>query len=209
MGGIDILVNNAGTYQTVAETDKFPDEDFLYMTKMNTHSVFFMTKNALPFLQKSRGVVLATGSEAGMLGQPKCTPYGASKGWIHGFMRGLALEQAQYGVRVNVVAPGPIDTEWHDTEVSSMTEKMEKDILAGTPMGRRGTVEEAANIFAFIASDEASFVTGAIYYVDGGISIGRGPIGNDVPDEFKQPPKVSLDLDNTYSGMDNKKIKSL
>lgn len=208
-GRLDILVNNAGTFQTVAATSDFPSEDFDYMTRMNVRSVFLMTKYALPFLQESGGNIISTGSEAGLLGQPLCTPYAGSKAWIHGFMRGVALEQARYGVRANCVCPGPIDTQWHDTDISPMTPKMELDILKGTPLGRRGTVEEAANVFAFLASDEASFVTGALYFVDGGISIGRGPIGEDVPEELRKQPAIKLDLKFTKKGLENKKVRNI
>lgn len=208
-GRLDVLVNNAGTYQTVADINDFPTDEFNYMTRMNIRTVFLMTKFAIEHLQKTRGVVLATGSEAGLLGQPQCAPYGGSKGWIHGFIRSIALEQARYGVRANCVCPGPIDTQWHDVNASPMTEKMEADILKATPLGRRGTVEEAANVFAFLASNEASFVTGAMYFVDGGISIGRGPLGDDIPDELRKAPPISLDLKHTKHGLRNKDIHSL
>ena len=203
-GKVDILINNAGTFQTVADTDDFPTDEFDYMIRMNIRSVFLMTKYALPYLKKTHGCIISTGSEAGLLGQPKCTPYGGTKGFIHGFMRGLALEQAKNGIRANCVCPGPIDTQWHDTSVSPMNEKMETDILKGTPMGRRGTPEEAANVFVFLASDEASFVTGALYFVDGGISIGRGPIGSDVSDELKKQPERRLKLQHSKEGLENK-----
>ena len=81
-GRLDILVNNAGTFQTVAPVENFPIEDFNYMTRMNVRSCFLMTKFALPYLQKSKGNIVATGSEAGTIGQPDCAPSGGSKGWI-------------------------------------------------------------------------------------------------------------------------------
>jgi NAD(P)-dependent dehydrogenase (short-subunit alcohol dehydrogenase family) len=169
-----------------------------------------MTHLAMPHLKESRGVVLATGSEAGRLGQPQCAPYGGSKAFIHGFIRSVALEQACHGVRANCVCPGPADTQWHQTDVSPMTEKMERDILHATPLGRRGTPEEIANVFAFLASDEASFITGALYFVDGGISIGRGPIGADVPDELRVQPKGKLNaLRHSREGLENKNVRSV
>ena len=209
-GQLDILINNAGTFQTVADVDEFPIEDFDSMMRMNVRSVFLMTHFAMPHLKKSRGCVISTGSEAGLLGQPRCAPYGGSKGWIHGFMRSIALEQAAHGVRANCVCPGPIDTQWHDVDVSPMTEEMESDILDATPLGRRGLPEEAANVFAFLASDEASFVTGALYFVDGGISIGRGPIGRKVPAELRTQPEGHLhDLHHSKDGLENKTTRSL
>jgi NAD(P)-dependent dehydrogenase (short-subunit alcohol dehydrogenase family) len=206
-GHVDILVNNAGTFQTVADIDAFPVEDFDYMMRMNVRSAFLMTKYAMPHLRRSRGCVLFTGSEAGLLGQPSCAPYGGSKAWIHGFMRSIALEQARHGVRANCVCPGPVATQWHDTDVSPMTPEMERDIIDGTPLGRHGTPEEVANVFAFLASEEASFMTGALVFVDGGISIGRGPIGRYVPEPLRQPPAGHLDLEHGHEGLKDKKTR--
>ncbi len=208
-GRLDILVNNAGTFQTVASTENFPVDDFDYMMKMNTRSAFLMTKFALPYLQKSRGNIVSTGSEAGTIGQPDCSPYGGSKGFMIAFTRGVALEQIKYGVRANVVCPGPTDTQWHDTDVSPMTVEMESDILKGTPMGRHGNPEEIANVFAFLASDEASFVTGALYFVDGGISIGRGPAGEYVTEKYKIIPAGKLKLKHSKEGLNGKKVNRI
>ncbi|NLX06864.1 MAG: SDR family oxidoreductase [Phycisphaerae bacterium] len=209
-GRLDVLVNNAGTFQTVADVDDFPAEDFDYMTRMNVRSVFLMTRYAMPHLQKTRGVVLATGSEAGLLGQPRCAPYAGSKAWIHAFVRSIALEQARHGVRANCVCPGPTETQWHDTDVSPMTDSMEADILKATPLGRRATAEEVANVFAFLASDEASFVTGALWFVDGGISISRGPVGDEVPEELRHQPEMHLhDLHHTHEGLEGKRVRTI
>jgi NAD(P)-dependent dehydrogenase (short-subunit alcohol dehydrogenase family) len=203
-GRLDVLVNNAGTFQTVASTENFPVDDFDYMMKMNTRTAFLMTKFALPHLQKTKGNIISTGSEAGTIGQPDCSPYGGSKGFMLAFTRGVALEQIKHGVRANVVCPGPTDTQWHDTDVSPMTVEMEQDILKGTPMGRHGNPEEIANVFAFLASDEASFVTGALYFVDGGISIGRGPAGDYVKEQFKIIPARKLKLKHSKEGLKGK-----
>ncbi len=203
-GRLDVLVNNAGTFQTVASTENFPVDDFDYMMKMNTRSAFLMTKFALPHLQTTKGNIISTGSEAGTIGQPDCSPYGGSKGFMIAFTRGVALEQIKHGVRANVVCPGPTDTQWHDTDVSPMTVEMEQDILKGTPMGRHGNPEEIANVFAFLASDEASFVTGALYFVDGGISIGRGPAGDYVKEQFKIIPARKLKLKHSKEGLEGK-----
>jgi hypothetical protein len=87
---------------------------------------------------------------------------------------------------------------------------MEQDIIDGTPLGRHGTPEEAANVFAFLASDEASFVTGALYFVDGGISIGRGPVGRYVPEELRQAPTGHLEsLRHTKEGLEGKETRRL
>ncbi len=205
-GRLDVLVNNAGTFQTVASTEDFPVDDFDYMMKMNTRSAFLMTKFALPYLQKSKGNIVSTGSEAGTIGQPNCSPYGGSKGFMISFTRGVALEQIKYGVRANVVCPGPTNTQWHDTDVSPMTVEMESDIKSGTPMGRHADPEEIANVFAFLASEEASFVTGSLYFADGGISIGRGPAGDDIKEEYKIIPARKLKLKHSKEGLNNKEV---
>ncbi len=203
-GRLDILINNAGTFQTVASTENFPVDDFDYMMKMNTRTAFLMTKFALPYLQKTKGNIVSTGSEAGTIGQPDCSPYGGSKGFMIAFTRGVALEQIKHGVRANVVCPGPTDTQWHDTDVSPMTVEMERDILKGTPMGRHGSPEEIANVFAFLASDEASFVTGSLYFADGGISIGRGPAGDYIREEYRIVPTRKLKLKHSKEGLKGK-----
>jgi NAD(P)-dependent dehydrogenase (short-subunit alcohol dehydrogenase family) len=208
-GRLDILINNAGTFQTVSPVEDFPIEDFDYMTKMNIRSCFLMSRFAVPYLKKTRGNIISTASEAGTVGQPDCAPYGGSKGWIIAFMRGVALEQAKNGIRANCVCPGPTDTQWHDTEISPMTEKMESDIIKSVPLGRHANPEEIANVFAFLASDEASFVTGALYFADGGISIGRGASGEDKPDTLRKAPEGQLNLKHSHEGLENKKVKTI
>lgn len=199
-GKLDILINNAGVFPAVGTIDKYPNSAFDYLIKNNTQSMFMMTKYAVPLLQKTKGCIVAAGSEAGMNGEPENTPYGATKGWVHAFTRGVAVEQAQYGVRANVVCPGPIDTAWTHDETGPMSVKMEKQLIAGTPMGRRGTPEEVANVYLFLASDEASYVTGALYTVDGGITITKGPNGLMADEFFKKEPEGELDLQHSKEG---------
>jgi NAD(P)-dependent dehydrogenase (short-subunit alcohol dehydrogenase family) len=164
-----------------------------------------MSKYALPHLQKTRGVVLAAGSEAGMQGIAQNAPYGGTKGFVHAFMQSLAAEQAQFGVRANCVCPGPIDTAWTHKETGPMDKKLESMIVQATPLGRLGTPEEVANIYAFLASDEATFVTGALWTVDGGITIGKGPIGEMVPKRLREQPEGELkDLRHGHDGLRNK-----
>ena len=199
-GKLDILINNAGVFPAIEELQDYPDDAFYYMLKNNVITAYMMTKYALPELQKSRGNIVSAGSESGTIGLAHNTPYGGTKGFIHSFMRGVAVEQAKYGVRANTVAPGPIDTAWTHDETSNMPVKLEKMLLAATPMGRRGTVEEVANIYLFVASDEASYVTGALWEVDGGLTLSKGPVGLEVPSKLKKEPESSLDLEHTYEG---------
>jgi NAD(P)-dependent dehydrogenase (short-subunit alcohol dehydrogenase family) len=202
-GRIDVLVNNAGTFPVTAETQEYPIEAFDIMMRANVRSVFLMTRFALPHLQKSRGNIVSAGSEAGFIGIAQNTPYGGTKAWIHSFMRGVAVEQAKYGVRANCVCPGPIDTAWTHKETGPMDKKMEKMLIQATPMARRGTPEEVANVYAFLASDEASYVTGALWVVDGGITIAKGPVGEETPRELREQPKGELhDLEHAHEGLE-------
>ena len=199
-GKLDVLVNNAGVFPTTATIDEYPTDAFEYIIKNNIYSNFMMTRAAIPYLQKTRGNVVSAGSESGQLGLAQNTPYGASKGWVHAFMKGVAVEQARYGVRANCVGPGPIDTAWTHKETGPMTAKMEKGLVAGTPMGRRGTTEEVANVYLFLASDEASYVTGAIYFVDGGTTVSKGPDGDEVPADLKKEPEGELAINHAKDG---------
>jgi len=121
-------------------------------------------------------------------------------------MCGVAVEQAQFGVRANCVCPGPIDTAWTHKETGAVDEEIEKSLIAATPLGRRGTAEEVANVYAFLASDAASFVTGALWLVDGGITAGKGAVGMLAKPEVTKPPAPTIDLRHTHDGTRNKKI---
>jgi len=197
---LNVLVNNAGVFPETNFMQDFSEEAFDYLVRNNIKSTFMMTKAALPELQKTKGNIVTAGSEAGQMGEPQAVPYGGTKGFNHAFAKGLATEQAKFGVRSNVVAPGPIDTAWTHTSTGPMDSEMEKSTTAGTLMGRRGTPEEVANVYLFLASDEASFVTGAIYYVDGGTTIAKGPQGEKAADTFKKEPEGELNLQHSLEG---------
>ena len=203
-GGLDVLVNNAGVFLVTGETQDYPIDDFDKTVGSNIRSVFLMTKYALPHLQKRRGCIVSAGSESGKIGLSENTTYGGTKGWIHAFMRGVAVEQAKYGVRANCVGPGPIDTAWTHASTGPMTSKMEETMISATPLARRGTPEEVANVYAFLASDEASYVTGAIYMVDGGITVAKGPVGEEVPRSIRKQPDGELELEHSLDGLKGK-----
>ena len=198
-GKLDILINCAGVYPALAETHELDIAIFDLLVKNNVRSTFAMTKSSLPYLQKSKGNIVSTGSEAGFLGQARLTPYGGTKGFIHAFIRGVALEQAKYGVRANCVCPGPIDTAWTRKEDGPMDEKAEESFIQTVALGRRGTTEEVANAFLFLASEEASFVTGSLFSVDGGIIGGKG-VGKDMPENMKEEPVGDLDIAHAHDG---------
>ncbi|MFQ4146258.1 glucose 1-dehydrogenase [Chlorogloeopsis sp. ULAP02] len=207
-GKLDILINNAGVFLATAETQDYPIEVFDETIRMNLRSAFLMTKYALPHLQKTRGNIVSAGSEAGFNGLAYNTPYGGTKGWMHSFMKGVAVEQAKHGVRANCVCPGAIDTAWTHKEEGSMNAEMEKTLIQATPMGRRGTSEEMANVYAFIASDEASYVTGALWLADGGVTVAKGAVGKETPFWLRFEPKDELRLDHSREGLENKETQS-
>lgn len=202
-GRLDILINNAGVYPEVNTVDEYSSEAFDNLLKNNLRTAFLMTRYAIPHLKKSKGCIVSAGSEAGKIGIPNVTPYGGTKGFMHAFMKGVAAEQAKNGIRANCVAPGPIDTAWTHKETSDINKKIEKQMISATPLGRRGTPEEIANVYLFLASDEASYVTGAVYSADGGITIGKGPVGDEVPSKLKKEPKGTLNLKHQMDGATN------
>ncbi len=208
-GKLDILVNNAGVLLVNAETDAFPIDKFDEHIRCNVRTAFLMTHFALPYLRETRGNVIFAGSEGGINGQPRSTVYGGTKGFLHSFMMGVAVEQAQYGVRANCVCPGPVDTAWTHKETGAVDEKVEQALISATPLGRRGTVEEIANVYAFLASDEASFVTGALWLVDGGITPAKGAIGGLASREVSTPPEGRMSLRHTHDGLLHKNVVKL
>lgn len=203
-GRLDVLVNNAGVFLEVAETQEYSVENFDATLLNNVRSAFLMTKYALPHLQKTRGNIVNAGSEAGFNGVAQNAPYGGTKGFIHAFTMGLAVEQAKYGVRANCVCPGAIDTAWTHKETGPMDAQMEKMLVQAAPMGRRGTPEEMANVYAFLASDEASYVTGALWLADGGVTPSKGSVGAQTPKDLQREPKGELMLEHGLDGLKNK-----
>jgi len=205
-GRIDVLVNNAGVFIANAETDAYRIEDFERTIRNNIRTAFLMTKFALPHLRKTRGNILFTGSEAGINGSANFTPYGASKAFLHAFAKGVALEQAKYGVRANCVCPGAIDTAWTRGPGGPLSLEVQKMIDGMVPLGRRGTPEEMANIFAFLASDEASYVTGALLLADGGVTPAKGSPGELVEEEVRRAPPSTLPLRHSHDGLRGKHV---
>ncbi len=205
-GGLDVLVNNAGIFIAIVETQDYRIQDFDRTLRNNLRTAFLMTKFALPHLQKSRGNIVCMGSEAGFNGSPRCTPYGGTKGFLHAFVAGVAIEQAKYGVRANCVCPGAIDTAWTRAGKGPMSEAMADSINNGVPLGRRGTPEEIANVVAFLASDEASYVTGARWLADGGVTPAKGSPGQYVPDQLRRAPTGVLSLRHSHDGENGKEL---
>ena len=207
-GRLDILANIAGVLVELAEVDAFDVERFDYTVRMNVRSAFLMTKHALPHLKTTQGNIVFAGSEAGFNGTPMFAPYGGTKGFIHSFMKGVAGEQAKYGVRANCVCPGAISSAWTHKGEGVMDKKTEKVVVDAAPLGRRGTTEEMANVVAFLASDEASFVTGALWLADGGVTPAHGMPGADVPHHLKKEPAFTLPIRHARDGEIDKPLIS-
>jgi NAD(P)-dependent dehydrogenase (short-subunit alcohol dehydrogenase family) len=199
-GKLDILVANAGVLPEFAELQDFPVQSFHEVMHSNVMGTFHIVRASLPALRETRGCIVAAGSEAGLRAFPMGVCYGATKGWIIAFIRGLAIEQAKYGIRANVVAPGPIDTEMTRAGVGNIDEETEKELAQTDPMGRRGTPEEAANVFLFLASDLASYVNAAVYTVDGGETAATGTPGAEARPFVKRPPPGTVELRHQFDG---------
>jgi len=164
-GGVDILVNNAGITKD-ATLKKMSEEAFDQVVDVNLKGVFNCTKAALPALTDSEhGRVLNAASVVGLYGNFGQTNYVATKSGVIGMTKTWARELGRDGVTVNAVAPGFIETPMVDT----VPDKVLEQLKGRTPLGRLGTAEDIANAYLFLASEEASFITGAVLSVDGGL----------------------------------------
>ncbi len=164
-GGVEILVNNAGiTRDTLLLRMK--EEDFDKVLAVNLKGVFNFTKATLKYLLKEKwGRIINISSVIGEMGNPGQANYAAAKAGIIGFSKSVAKEVASRNITVNVIAPGFIET--------PMTEKLPLEVkeryLKSIPMGRAGKAEEVANLCLFLASDFASYLTGQVIRIDGGM----------------------------------------
>jgi glucose 1-dehydrogenase len=170
LGGLDILINNAG-YQVSSDSHKMPLADFANVIATNLTGAFMCAQLALGHFveHKKPGVIINVSSVHEIIPKPTYAGYSASKGGLRNLTRTLALEYAERGIRVNGLGPGATVTPMNDAWVDDAEKRaiVENHI----PMGRSGTSEEMAAVTAFLASDDASYITGQTLFVDGGLTL--------------------------------------
>jgi 3-oxoacyl-[acyl-carrier protein] reductase len=166
-GDVDVLVNNAGLTRD-GLLARMSDDDWHTVIETNLSSVFYTCRAvARPMMKRRSGAIVNVSSIVGVHGNPGQTNYAASKAGIIGFTKSLARELGSRGVRANVVAPGYVRTQL--TEV--LPEEATAAMLTATPLGRLGDPGDVAGAVRFLCSDEASFVTGTVLLVDGGLGM--------------------------------------
>ena len=165
IGGVDILVNSAGITGPTVPVDGFPLDGWLKTMAVNLNGTFFTNRAVLPHMvQQNYGRIVNIASIAGKEGNPNASAYSASKAGVIGFTKSLAKETAKYNITVNSVTPAavrtPIFEQMPQTHIDFMLSKI--------PKGRFGTVDENASLICWLASEECSFSTGAVFDISGG-----------------------------------------
>jgi NAD(P)-dependent dehydrogenase (short-subunit alcohol dehydrogenase family) len=166
----DVLVNNAGIEQVVSSIADTPEEVWESVIRTNLKGVFLGMKYVIPHLLNRGGAIINIASTAGIVGQPFCAVYAASKGGVIQLTKTVALEYATNNIRVNCICPGAIDTPHLHRVRSSELWKTISPLRAQTPMGRLGKPTEVAQLALFLACEGAAFITGASFVVDGGLT---------------------------------------
>ncbi len=167
LGKLDVLVNNAAYQNHKKGLEEITDDEFNRTFQTNIYAYFRLARAALPHL-KPGSAIIATGSITGLEGNSGLPDYSATKGAIHAFSKSLAKSLAPKGVRVNVVAPGPVWTPLQPSDQGAPPEKL-AEFGKQTPMGRPGQPEEIAPAYVFFASDaDSSFITGEVLSLLGG-----------------------------------------
>jgi glucose 1-dehydrogenase len=170
LGGLDILINNAGT-QIAADSHQMPVADFDRVLAVNLRGAFVAAQAAIRhFLAEEKsGVIINVSSVHQVIPKPRFLSYSVSKGGMQNLTRTLALEYAGRGIRVNGIGPGAtitaINRAWVDDQEKA------GEVLRHIPMARAGTAEEMAGVIAFLASDDAAYITGQTLFVDGGLTL--------------------------------------
>jgi len=169
-GGLDVLVNNAavGAFGRVTELDP---AQWRRIFAIGVDSIFFASRVAMPHLARSGGSIINTGSVSGLAGDYSLAAYNSMKGAVANLTRSMAIDHARDGVRVNAVAPGPVSTQ---AAKAFATPALDEEYRRLIPMGRMAETHEVAGAVAFLACEDASFITGTNLIVDGGITAATG-----------------------------------
>jgi NAD(P)-dependent dehydrogenase (short-subunit alcohol dehydrogenase family) len=169
-GRLDILVNNAGI-AVLRPIDALTTADWARQIDVNLTSVYLGTRLSVRAMraQGGGGAIVNLASVAGYIGVPACSAYAASKAGVRLFSRTIAMETAREGIRVNAVLPGMIWTNMQRVALADNPDEYDR-IVAAIPMGRMGDAEDIGNMILFLASDEAKYITGQDFIVDGGLT---------------------------------------
>jgi NAD(P)-dependent dehydrogenase (short-subunit alcohol dehydrogenase family) len=176
-GGLNITIANAGIEGVLGPADQVSIEEFERVLRVNVLGVWLAIKHSVPPMETAGGAaIVATSSIAGIVGFPGAAPYVASKHAVAGLVQTLAMELARSNIRVNAVAPGPIDNRMMQSLGDQLggddPSALRASISSRIPMKRYGTNEEIAHVIAFLASDAASYCNGSLYVADGGYLAG-------------------------------------
>lgn len=175
-GGLDILVNNAGI-MFEEDIDGHDESTWRQMLDVNLTGPFLMSRAATPHLKASNGTIVNVGSIEGFSRNPGHVAYSASKAGVHGLTGALAVDLGPFGIRVNAVAPGWIDTDLNANYVDNQPDPTEvrRQLAALHPIGHIGDPTDVGDVVVWLASDQARFVTGQVITVDGG-RLSRPPL---------------------------------
>ena len=161
-GRIDILINNAGI-SSKTKIEDYTEEEYDNIVNLNIRSVFNCSKEIIPYLKETKGVILNTSSMVSIYGQPSGIMYPTTKFAVNGITKSLARELAPQGIRVNAIAPGIINTDM----VAKLPKEMIEPLIKTIPFGRIGEPEDIANAFLFLSSNLSIYITGIVLSVDG------------------------------------------
>jgi len=172
-GKIDVLVNNAGGLGGRSRFEDMTTEFYRFVMALNLDSTFFASRAAIPFLKKSDNpsIINYTSNAGWNAGGPGAGIYGTSKAGVHAITRALAKDLAEYGIRVNAVSPGTIDTDFHK-QIKSTKPEVFASWANNIMLGRLGQPEEVAGVVSFLASKDAAFITAETIQVGGGQALG-------------------------------------
>ena len=172
-GKIDVLVNNAGGLGGRSRFEEMTTEFYRSVMALNLDSTFFASRAAIPFLKKgeSASIINYTSNAGWTAGGPGAGIYGTSKAAVHAITRGLAKDLAEYGIRVNAVSPGTIDTDFHK-QIKSTKPEVFKSWANNIMLGRLGQPEDVAGVISFLASSDAAFITAETIQIGGGQALG-------------------------------------